>query len=131
MLLPRCSLRCLTPSSRGGGCKYVLECLTKWRQQSFDVSINLETHPDKEGAFQKAFQGLLSWTESTTSNFRSSKSKVPQVNSVIRPVRDPEKQETHAKLSSDLVPRDQNRSKSPDISHAPTHDKSQDQIHFG
>jgi hypothetical protein len=25
----------------------------------FDVSINLETHPDKEGAFQKAFQGLL------------------------------------------------------------------------
>jgi hypothetical protein len=57
--LPRCSLGCLTPSSRGGGCKYVLECLTKWRQQSFDVSINLETHLDKEGAFQKAFQGML------------------------------------------------------------------------
>jgi hypothetical protein len=25
----------------------------------FDVSINLETHLNKEGAFQKALQGLL------------------------------------------------------------------------
>jgi hypothetical protein len=71
------------------------------------------------------------WTESTTLNFQSSKSKVPQVNSVIRPARDPEKQGTHAKLSGDLVPRDQNRSKSPDISHVLIHDKSRDQISFG
>jgi len=55
----RCNLGCLTPGSRGGGCKDVPVCLTKWHQQLFDVFINLETHPDKEGAFQKAFQGML------------------------------------------------------------------------
>jgi len=57
----------------------------------------------------------LSWTESTTSSFRSSKSKVPQVNPMIRPTRDSEKQGTRAKLSGDLIPRDQ----------------STNQIHFG
>jgi hypothetical protein len=72
------------------------------------------------------FWGLqvLSWTESVTSSFQSSKLKVPQVNPVIRPTRDPEKQGTCDKLSGDLIPRDQNRSKSPDISRALTRYKS-------
>ena len=43
----------------------------------------------------------------------SSKSKVPQVNPMIRPTCDPEKQEAHAKPSGDLVPCDQTRDKSP------------------
>jgi len=68
--------------------------------------------------------GLLSWTESTTSNFQSSKSKVPQVSPVIRPARDPEKQGTRAKLSGDLILCDQSTSKSPDILCVLIHDKS-------
>jgi hypothetical protein len=55
---PRCNLGCLSLGSRGGGCEDVPECLTKEHQQAFDV-INLETYPDKEGAFQKAIQGVL------------------------------------------------------------------------
>ena len=74
---------------------------------------------------------LLSWTESTTSSFRSSKSKVPQVSPMIRPTCDPEKQGTCAKLSGDLIPHDQSISKSPDISCVLTRDKSQDQMRFG
>jgi hypothetical protein len=58
----------------------------------------------------------LSWTQSMTSSITSSKSKVPQVNPVIRPAHDPEKQGTHAKPSGDLVPRDQTRNRSPDSS---------------
>jgi len=50
---------------------------------------------------------------------------------MIRPIRDPEKQGTCAKLSGDLIPHDQRRSKSPNISHALTCDKSRDQIRFG
>jgi hypothetical protein len=50
---------------------------------------------------------------------------------MIRPTYDPKKQGTHANLSGDLVPHDQIRSKSPNILHAPTHDKAQDPIHFG
>jgi hypothetical protein len=61
----------------------------------------------------------------------SSKSKVPQVNPVIRPARDPEKQGACANSSGDLITRDQIRNKSPDTSHVPTHDKSRDPIHFG
>jgi hypothetical protein len=66
-----------------------------------------------------------------TSSFQSAKLKVPQESPVIRPAHDPEKQGTRAQASGDLVPHDHNRSKSPDISRAPTHDKSQDPIHFG
>ena len=73
----------------------------------------------------------MSWTESTTSSFQSSKSKVPQISPMIRPTYDPEKQGTRAKLSGDLIPCDQNRSKSPDISRALTRDKSRDPICFG
>ena len=65
------------------------------------------------------------------SSLQSSKSKVPQVNPVIRLARDPEKQGTREKLSSDLMPRDQSGSKSPDISRVLTRDKSRDQICFG
>jgi hypothetical protein len=73
----------------------------------------------------------VSWTKSVTSSFQSSKLKVPHVNLMIRPTHDPEKQGTHDNLSGDLIPCDQNRSKSPDISRALTRDKSQDQICFG
>jgi hypothetical protein len=73
----------------------------------------------------------VSWTESATSSFRSSKLKVPQVSPMIRPARDPEKQGIRAKLSGDLIPHDQSTSKSPDISRVLTHDKSRDQIRFG
>jgi hypothetical protein len=53
---PRCNL---TLISRGGGCEDVPECLTKERQRLLDVFIDSETHPEKESAFQKAFQGIL------------------------------------------------------------------------
>jgi hypothetical protein len=65
----------------------------------------------------------LSWTQSATSHSPSSKSKVPQVNPIIRPACDPEKQEARAKPSGDLVSRDQTRNKSPDTSHVLTCDK--------
>jgi hypothetical protein len=73
----------------------------------------------------------LSWTQSATSSITSFKSKVPQVNPVIRPARDPEKQGAHAKPSGDLGSRDQIRNKLPDPSHVTTRDKSQDSIRFG
>jgi hypothetical protein len=82
-------------------------------------------------AQQKPKEGILSWTQSTTSSVTSSKSKVPQVNPVIRPARDPEKQGARANSSGDLITRDQTRNKSPDTSHALTHDKSWDPICFG
>jgi hypothetical protein len=66
----------------------------------------------------------VSWTASTTSSITSSKSKVPQVNPVIRPARDPEKQGAHAKPSGDWVPRDQTKNQSPDSSRVLTCDKS-------
>jgi hypothetical protein len=81
-------------------------------------------------AQQKPKEGILSWTQSATSSITSSKSKVPQVNPVIRPARDPEKQGAHAKPSGDLVSHDQTRNKSPDSSHVLTRDKSRDLIHF-
>jgi hypothetical protein len=65
------------------------------------------------------------------SSLQSSKSKVPQVNPVIRLARDPEKQGTRDKLSSDSMSCDQSGSKSPDISRVLTRDKSRDQICFG
>jgi len=71
------------------------------------------------------------WTQSATLSFTSSKSKVPQVNPMIRLARDPEKQGAHANSSGDLIIHDQTRNKSPDTSHALTHDKSQDLICFG
>jgi hypothetical protein len=80
---------------------------------------------------QEPKEGILSWTQSATSNSQSSKSKVPQVNPTIRPPCDPEKQETRAKPSHDSVSHDQTRNKSPNISHVPTCDKSQDLICFG
>ena len=98
------------------------ELLDKFKRKTHIPVLQVQQNPK---------EGILSWTLSMTSNFRSSKLKVPQVNSMIRPAHDPEKQGTRAKLSGDLVPHDQNRSKSPDISRAPTHDKSQDQIRFG
>jgi len=74
---------------------------------------------------------VVLWTQSVTSSSPSSELKVPQVNPMIRPACDPEKQGTCAKPSGDLVSRDQTRNKSPDTSHALTHDKSRDSIHFG
>jgi hypothetical protein len=50
---------------------------------------------------------------------------------VIRPARDPEKQETHAKPSGDLVSHDQISNRSPDPSHVLSCDKSRDSIRFG
>jgi len=82
-------------------------------------------------AQQKPKEGILSWTQSATSSITSSKSKVPQVNPMIRPAHDPEKQEARANSSGDLITRDQTRNKSPDTSCVPTHDKSQDPICFG
>ena len=82
-------------------------------------------------AQQNPKEGILSWTQSTTLSSQNSKLKVPQVNPVIRPTCDPEKQETHAKPLYDLVSHDQIGNKSPDISRAPTCDKSQDLICFG
>jgi hypothetical protein len=77
----------------------------------------------------------VSWTQSTTSSSRSSKSKVPQVNLVTRPARDPEKLRAHAQTSGDPIPCDQTRSKSPDTpcdqSRTLAHDKSRDPICFG
>jgi hypothetical protein len=73
----------------------------------------------------------VSWTQSVTSSVTSSKSKVLQVNPMIRPARDPEKQEACANSSGDLITCDQTRNKSPDTSHVPTRDKSRDPICFG
>jgi hypothetical protein len=80
---------------------------------------------------QKPKEGILSWTQSVTSSVTSSKLKVLQVNPMIRPAHDPEKQGAHANSSGDLITRDQTRNKSPDTSHVPTRDKSRDPIHFG
>ena len=73
---------------------------------------------------QKPKEGILSWTQSTTSSVTSSKSKVPQINPMTRPARDSEKQEARANSSGDLITRDQTRNKSPDTSRALTRDKS-------
>jgi hypothetical protein len=73
----------------------------------------------------------LSRTQSATSSITSSKSKVPQVNPVIRPARDPEKQEAHAKLSGNLVSHDQISNKLSDISRVLSRDKSRDLTCFG
>jgi len=73
----------------------------------------------------------LSRTQFATSSITSSKSKVPQVNPVIRPARDPEKQGTRAKPSGDLVSHDQISNKSPDISRVLSRDKSRDSTRFG
>jgi hypothetical protein len=58
------------------------------------------------------------------SSITSSKSKVPQVNPVIRPAHDPEKQGAHAKPSGDLVSCDQISNRLPDISRVLSCDKS-------
>jgi hypothetical protein len=81
-------------------------------------------------AQQKPKEGILLWTQSATSSVTSSKSKVPQVNPVTRPARDPEKQGARANSSGDLITRDQTRNKSPDTSRALTCDKSRDLIRF-
>jgi hypothetical protein len=77
----------------------------------------------------------VSWTQSTTSSLQSSKSKIPQVNPVTRPARDPEKQGARAQTSGDQGARDPTRSQSPDIPRDPsrvlTRDKSRDPIRFG
>jgi hypothetical protein len=82
-------------------------------------------------AQQRPKEGILSWMQSATSSITSSKLKVPQVNPVIRPARDPEKQGARAKPSGDLVSHDQTRNKSPDPSRVLTRDTSRDSIHFG
>jgi Chromo (CHRromatin Organisation MOdifier) domain len=78
-------------------------------------------------AQQRPKEGILSRTQFATSSITSSKSKVPQVNPVIRPARDPEKQGARAKPSGDLVSRDQ----IPDISRVLSRDKSRDATRFG
>jgi hypothetical protein len=82
-------------------------------------------------AQQKSKEGILSWTQSTTSSLQSSKSKVPQVNIVTRLAHDPEKQGACALASGDLIPRDQTRRKSPDTPRDLSHDRSRDPICFG
>jgi hypothetical protein len=82
-------------------------------------------------AQQRPKEGILSWTQSTTSSITSSKSKVPQVNPVTRPAHDPEKQGTCAKPSGDRVSRDQTSNRSPDSSHVLSRDKSRDLTRFG
>jgi len=82
-------------------------------------------------AQQRPKEGILSWMQSTTSSVTSFKSKVPQVNPVIRPAHDPEKQGARAKPSGDLNSRDQIRNKSPNPSCVATRDKSRDSICFG
>jgi hypothetical protein len=79
---------------------------------------------------QEPKEGILSWMQSATSCSPSSKSKVLQVNPVIRPARDPKKQGACAKPSGDLVSRDQTRNKSHDSLCVPTCDKSRDSIRF-
>ena len=82
-------------------------------------------------AQQRPKEGILSWTQSVTSSIPSRKSKVPQVNPIIRLARDPKKQGARTKPSGDLTSHDQTRNKSPDPSHVTTRDKSQDSICFG
>ena len=78
-------------------------------------------------AQQRPKEGILLQTQSMTSSITSSKSKVPQVNPVIRPAHDPEKQGARAKSSGDLILHDQTRNKSPDSSRVSTCDS----IRFG
>jgi hypothetical protein len=75
-------------------------------------------------AQQRPKEGILLWMQSATSSITSFKSKVPQVNPVIQPACDPEKQGARAKPSGDLTSRDQTRNKSPDPSRVQTRDKS-------
>jgi hypothetical protein len=82
-------------------------------------------------AQQRPKEGILSWTASAISSITSFKSKVPQVNPMIRPARDPEKQGAHAKPSGNLVSRDQISNRSPDSSHVLSRDKSPDLTRFG
>jgi hypothetical protein len=86
---------------------------------------------EKLAAITALKQFMVSRTQSTTSSITSSKSKVPQVNPVIRPARDPEKQETRAKPSGDLVSCDRISNRSPDPSRVLSCDKSRDSIRFG
>ena len=78
-------------------------------------------------AQQRPKEGILLWTQSATSSITSYKSKVPLVNPVTRPARDPEKQGARVKPSGDLISRDQ----IPDISRALSRDKSRDSTRFG
>jgi len=82
-------------------------------------------------AQQRPKEGILSRTQSATSSITSSKLKVPQVNPVIRPACNPEKQGARAKPSGDLVSRDQISNKLLDISCVLSRDKPQDSIRFG
>ena len=74
---------------------------------------------------------VVSQTQSTTSSITSSKLRVPQVNPMIRPAHDPEKQGARAKPSGDLVSCDQISNRSPDPSCVLSRDKSRDSIRFG
>jgi hypothetical protein len=71
------------------------------------------------------------WTVSTTSSSQGSKLKALQMSPTIRPPHDPKKQGTRANPSCDQDSHDQAGNKSPDISCAPTCDKSRDLICFG
>jgi hypothetical protein len=106
------------------------ELLNEFKQQEKRM-MKQRTNTLALEAQQNPKEGILSWTQSMTSSSQSSKLKAPQMSPTIRPPRDSEKQETHAKPSGDLVSHDQTRNKSPNISCAPTRDKLQDQIRFG
>ena len=88
-------------------------------------------HEDTQRLPHRSSNPLLSRTQFVTSSITSSKSKVPQVNPMIRPARDPEKQGARAKPSGDLVSRDQISNKIPDISRVLSRDKSRDSTRFG
>jgi hypothetical protein len=91
------------------------ELLSKFKQRTNILVLQAQ---------QKPKEGILSWTQSTTLSFQSSKSRIPQVNPMIRPTCDPEKQGTHAQTSGDLITHDHTRSKSSDTLRALAHDKS-------
>jgi hypothetical protein len=106
------------------------ELLDKFKQQE-NRTTKQQLNTLVLQAQQESKEGILLWTQSTTSRSPSSKLKVPQVNPVIRPACDPKKQGARAKPSGDLASRDQTRNKSPNQSRVPTRDQSRDSIHFG
>jgi hypothetical protein len=81
-------------------------------------------------AQQEPIEGILLWTQSVTSCSPNAKSKVPQLNPMIRLAHDPKKQGACAKPSGNLITHDQTRNKLLDTSRILTRDKSRDPICF-
>jgi hypothetical protein len=107
---------------------HVITLVLLYNKEMFRASSEMHIPCSRNWPIERS---LVSWTQSTTSSSQSSKMKVPQVNLVIRPPHDSEKQETCAKPSCNWVSRDLTRNKSPNISCILTHNKSQDLICIG